>query len=620
MIPTVVVRMDQLPLLPSEKVNRKALPAPDFTRDAVKPPVKAPAKPAAATPASAAAADAGRASSRSSRGELSDSSSSPMGSRSSSPSPRMDPLMRFISEVWADVLGISGDSIGQLSDFFALGGNSLLCDRMNSSIRSGLSVPGLSGMLIYHNHSLAEFSQAVAVAGPVLPPGYAAASSSSSPASYSSLEEDLDSPSALSSDLSDLQQYIAEAWAEALGTDASVLGADDEFFARGGNSLLCGRMNSSIRSGLSIPSMSGMLIYQHPTLGAFTEAVAATGATLPASYRLSSTVSSPQFLRSPSSYDAIDTILEVDALQDFIAAAWAETLGVEGSSLSADSDFFALGGNSLLCGRMNSRLRVGLNLPGLSGMLIYQNTTLEAFTEAVAQAGPSLPCGGSTISNSSSFRIAAPAGAGTFSTASSTVSGWGPSSYSSFTSSNSSQQKGIVSSTASAAAQAAAAAFVREHPAAAAHGPLYEQSFSAASKAAYAAANAAFNTVMSSLGLDATSFDADSSKAATSSLGPKGSGIFNSYFRIGAGAAGGSAIPVYDAHMQNLPAFGYRADAGKGSLTPALLKGLPQEEHVAPADQVKPSVALCTLLQILGVAFISGAAHALTVVPMLAWM
>jgi len=663
MIPTVVVRMDQLPLLPSEKVNRKALPAPDFTSDAVKPPVKAPAKAAGAPKAAISPAATAASSSTSSSSSVTEARPS-----SSSSEARADPILLYVSEVWADVLGVSMDSIQPLSDFFALGGNSLLCGKMNSRIRTGLNVPGLSGMLIYMNTTLAEFAQAVAVAGAV--PAHSQTrqgsmtvttmSSSCGQGSSDSLEIEEEPDSPRSSDLTDLQQFISEAWAEALGIEPGTLAPDDDFFARGGNSLLCGKMNSSIRSGLSIPSMSGMLIYQHPTLGAFTEAVEASGATLPAAYRSSSSGSSP-VSRSNSDTGINGPILDEDALLDFIAAAWAETLGADRSSMTADADFFALGGNSLLCGKMNSRLRVGLNLPGLSGMLIYQNTTLEGFTNAVAQAGPSFPCGTSTCNSSwtrpgrpsadgismsgSSFRGSS--GPSTASRSSSAFSGF--SGFSGFSSSSSpsinssfsSQAGGIASSYANAAAQAAAAAFMQEHPPAAAAAAAggadwtigsnsYEQSLAAASKAAYAAANAAFSTVMSTLGLEAASFDAGSSSSShggKKSLSSKGSGIFGKHFRSGAGAAGPAAIPVFDARMQSMPSvpsFSLPSGGGKGSVKPTLVDGkLPGEEGsspVAPADQVKTSAALCTIIQMIMISLIAGFSNALTILPMLGYM
>jgi hypothetical protein len=78
MCPTVVVLMDQLPLLVSEKVDRKALPAPDFATDMVSP---------TTAPASAAA---GHASAGSSSGSGLDSYSTQ----------ELDPLSKFVSAVW----------------------------------------------------------------------------------------------------------------------------------------------------------------------------------------------------------------------------------------------------------------------------------------------------------------------------------------------------------------------------------------------------------------------------------------------------------------------------------------------------------------------------------------
>lgn len=73
MCPTVVVLMDQLPLLVSEKVDRKALPAPNFATDMISP-MTAPA--AAAT--------------GSSSGSSLDSYSTQ----------ELDPLSKFVSAVW----------------------------------------------------------------------------------------------------------------------------------------------------------------------------------------------------------------------------------------------------------------------------------------------------------------------------------------------------------------------------------------------------------------------------------------------------------------------------------------------------------------------------------------
>jgi hypothetical protein len=144
----------------------------------------------------------------------------------------------------------------------------------------------------------------------------------------------------------------------------------------------------------------------------------------------------------------------------------------------------------------------------------------------------------------------------------------------------------------------------------------------AASRAAYAAAAAAYSTVLASLGLEPASLEPAAGKKAAAAFDLNSSSLFNSQFRIGAGAAGGSAVPVYDAHFQGsmpyLPAFGSAVDA-KGGLKPSMLQhGM--AAAAAAVEQVKPAVWLCTLVQIVGMLLISGTMHALTVLPMLGWM
>lgn len=275
-----------------------------------------------------------------------------------------------------------------------------------------------------------------------------------------------------------------------------------------------------------------------------------------------------------------------------------------------------------------------------------QNTTLGEFTEAVAQAGPSLPCGGSTCSaassrimhgsfatnsfasNASSFRIGAPQGLSRcpsgasnlsgFSGCSSLLSGLSTASSSAF-GSFAGHQGGAATATADAAAAAAAAAFALDHPAAAGSGDWslgsYEASVAAASRAAYAAAAAAYSTVMATLGLDSSSeHPAGGKKAALPDL-------FSKHF----GSGVSSVVPVYDAHIRSMPGLsGFSLGAPAGSKGPGL-KPLSFKQELSgetgvPADQVKPAVWLCTLVQLVGMLLISGTMHALTVLPMLGWM
>lgn len=142
MIPTVMVRLDHLPLLVSEKIDRKALPAPDFASDAVSIAPAAPAQPVvpASTNSTGSSEDAG-------------------------------PLTQFVSAVWREVLGLQTPvtAIGTADDFFALGGNSLLAGKMNSTLRAGLSLPDMSGMLIYQHPTLPAFVAALAEQDPLVP-------------------------------------------------------------------------------------------------------------------------------------------------------------------------------------------------------------------------------------------------------------------------------------------------------------------------------------------------------------------------------------------------------------------------------------------------------------------
>ncbi|MFW5419110.1 amino acid adenylation domain-containing protein [Nocardiopsis sp. CNT-189] len=87
MVPAAVVPMEALPVLPSGKVDRSALPEPDFAALAVRRPAR-------------------------------------------------DPVEQLLCDLFADVLGVP--EVGIDDDFFALGGHSLLAGRLVARIRSAL--------------------------------------------------------------------------------------------------------------------------------------------------------------------------------------------------------------------------------------------------------------------------------------------------------------------------------------------------------------------------------------------------------------------------------------------------------------------------------------------------
>ncbi|QSQ19869.1 amino acid adenylation domain-containing protein [Pyxidicoccus parkwayensis] len=90
MVPSVLMKLDALPLAPTGKVDRKALPVPDISRAELKGGYEAP----------------------------------------------RDELERQLVAVWEEVLGVR--PVGVRDDFFALGGHSLLAIRLLARIRSSL--------------------------------------------------------------------------------------------------------------------------------------------------------------------------------------------------------------------------------------------------------------------------------------------------------------------------------------------------------------------------------------------------------------------------------------------------------------------------------------------------
>ncbi|MCA1614516.1 MAG: AMP-binding protein, partial [Acidobacteria bacterium] len=92
MVPSAFVVLDTLPLTPNGKVDRRALPAPDSTRDALESPYE----------------------------------------------PPRTPVEEVLCGIWAEVLG--SERVGVEDDFFELGGHSLLATQVISRLREALQV------------------------------------------------------------------------------------------------------------------------------------------------------------------------------------------------------------------------------------------------------------------------------------------------------------------------------------------------------------------------------------------------------------------------------------------------------------------------------------------------
>jgi amino acid adenylation domain-containing protein len=117
MVPAAVVLLDALPLTPSGKVDRRALPAPDRAGGA--------AAGAGAAPASEAE--------------------------------------RALAAIWAELLGVDG--IGRDDDFFALGGHSLVATRLVSRLRRDRGVE-LALQDVFAARTLRAVAALVETAGP----------------------------------------------------------------------------------------------------------------------------------------------------------------------------------------------------------------------------------------------------------------------------------------------------------------------------------------------------------------------------------------------------------------------------------------------------------------------
>jgi acyl-CoA synthetase (AMP-forming)/AMP-acid ligase II/acyl carrier protein len=113
MVPTALVLLDAFPLTPNGKIDRRTLPAPER-----------------------------------------------LGARERTRVPPRTPVERTVAEVWAEVLGLSAESLSIEDDFFALGGNSLLATRTVARLRARYGVE-LPVRALFESPTLAALSDAL---------------------------------------------------------------------------------------------------------------------------------------------------------------------------------------------------------------------------------------------------------------------------------------------------------------------------------------------------------------------------------------------------------------------------------------------------------------------------
>ena len=72
-------------------------------------------------------------------------------------------------------------------------------------------------------------------------------------------------------------------------------------------------------------------------------------------------------------------------LEAAVQAVWQEVLGLE--QVSVESDFFRIGGNSIMANKVTSRLRAALEAQALSGGALFQHPTIAALAKELEAAG-----------------------------------------------------------------------------------------------------------------------------------------------------------------------------------------------------------------------------------------
>ena len=102
--------------------------------------------------------------------------------------------------------------------------------------------------------------------------------------------------------------------------------------------------------------------------------------------------------------EADEYVAPRNKLEAAVQAVWREVLGLE--QVSVESDFFRIGGNSIMANKVTSRLRAALDTP-LSGGALFQHPTVAALSRHLSGLGVSEPGGGSQMVPRAAFDAAA---------------------------------------------------------------------------------------------------------------------------------------------------------------------------------------------------------------------
>ncbi|KAF7768878.1 hypothetical protein PCIT_a3397 [Pseudoalteromonas citrea] len=150
--------------------------------------------------------------------------------------------------------------------------------------------------------------------------------------------------------LSETQRKLVDIWSKVLGIDSQTLHSSSDFFAIGGDSILClqmiGQVNKEFKSKVAVSR-----VFKNKTLAALANFIDN---------------------QVPDSYTKMRAI-------------WADVLGMNAADIAYDSDFFSIGGDSILCLQMINKVNKELqqNIPL---RIVFKHKTIALLCNYVEKA------------------------------------------------------------------------------------------------------------------------------------------------------------------------------------------------------------------------------------------